>query len=60
MSKTKWFAVRKPVLSQPLTLCNQNSVNIIIATNVVLQDFAESSQHVSQSVEVMSLSMIDN
>ena len=47
-------------ISQPLTLCHQNSVDIIIATNVVLQDFAESLQHASQSVEVMSLSLIDN
>ena len=47
-------------ISQPLTLCHQNSVNIIIATNVVLQDFAEPLQHRSQSVEVMRLSVIDN
>ena len=47
-------------ISQPLTLCHKNSVNIIIATNVVLQDFAESLQHASRSVGVMSLSLIDN
>ena len=54
MSKAKWFAVRKAstgAISQPLTLCHQNSVNIITATNVVLQDFAESLQHASRSVE---------